>query len=68
MEVNKDKILHCLRQATELKIQRIFIAEGSPHAASGEFFVNTQENPRFIIPLTHRKRILFAAKETLKKN
>jgi len=61
MEVNKDKILHCLRQAIELKIQRIFIAEGSPHAISGEFFVNTQENPRFIIPLTHRKRILFAA-------
>lgn len=60
MEVNQDRMLHYLRQVADLKIQRIFIAEESPHAASGEFFVNTQENPRFIIPLTHHKRILFA--------
>ena len=61
MEVSREKMLQHLRVAETLPIRKLFMAERSPYANTGEFFVTYQENPRFIVPLTRRKRILFAA-------
>ena len=61
MEVSREKMLQHLRAAEKLPIRRLFMAEKSPYTKTGEFFVTYLETPRFIMPLTHRKRILFAA-------
>jgi AraC-like DNA-binding protein len=61
MEVSREKMLRYLREAEDLPIRKLFMAEKSPYAQTGEFFVTSLGNPRFIMPLTHRKRILFAA-------
>ena len=60
MEINQKKMLQYLKQAAKLKLRKIFMAEVRPLSDSSEFFVNSQKSPRFILPLTHTKRIRFA--------
>ena len=60
MEIDKEKMLYFLRSASELDTRKLFMADPRPFSDSREFFVNTQKPPRFIMPLTLKKRIRFA--------
>ena len=60
MEISREKMLRYLREAEALPIRKLFMAEKTPCSVTREFFVTRQENPRFIMPLTRQKRILFA--------
>lgn len=60
MEIDRQKMMHHLKQAAKLKLRKIFMAEVRPLSSGSKFFVNTQKSPRFIMPLTCTKRIRFA--------
>ena len=60
MEIDKEKMLYYLRSAADLDTRKLFMADPRPFSDSREFFVNTQKPPRFIMPLTLKKRIRFA--------
>ena len=65
MIIDREKMLGFLRDAARLPIRKIFTAETKPLTGSGEFFVNIQKSPRFIMPLTMTKRIRFAEDGTV---
>jgi AraC-like DNA-binding protein len=59
MEISRDKTLFFLRQAAEIKWTKIFFADSRPLPPPG-IIGSVSGIGRFIIPLTHSKRIIFA--------
>ena len=66
MEISKEKMIFYMRQAAQLEIKRIFMAEEKPLPAGKAFFVNRQKSPRFIMPLCRSKRVRFSRNGTVR--
>ncbi len=60
MESSKEKMTEYLVQALNLPFREVIFAEARPQPPARPVFTNTRQNPRFIFPLTERKRIRYS--------